>query len=88
MMKLTMTKQTENITFLIIDGLDEAGILETDFLDSHKARINYEDQSVELTFGVMRIRFQQTEQNGTIQVNIIEIQIIREDKRKDARPVS
>lgn len=36
----------------------------------------------------MRIPFQQTEQNGTIQVNIIEIQIIREDKRKDARPVS
>lgn len=50
MMKLTMTEQTENITFFIIDGLDEAGFLRTDFLDSHKARINYEDQSVELTF--------------------------------------
>lgn len=66
--------------------MEKEGILGRDFLDSHKTRINYKGQSVELelTFRemVIRIPFQQTKRDKMIQVNRIETQIIQKDEEK------
>lgn len=41
--RINIMGRSEKITYLIVDGLQEAEILGTDFLDRHKSKIIYED---------------------------------------------
>lgn len=50
MAKMTIEDREEDVTFLVIDGLYENGIMGNDFFECHCSKVNYEKQIWNLTF--------------------------------------
>lgn len=84
MVKTTVMGTAEDVTFLVIEGLQESGILGTDFLDSHGVNIDYDSQTVRLTFGGMDIEvpFEREKRIETIQINKVDMPIVRRETRQ------
>lgn len=80
MARIKIEEGTENITFLVLDGLVEEGIIGNDFLESHEARIRYDTQRrLHLTFEGMdrTILFQQYARDQNT-LRSVTVQVVRE----------
>lgn len=69
MARVTIDENAENVTFLVLQGLSEEGILlGNDFLESHEAQINYSTQWIYLRFEGMEkiVKFKHDEYGRTL----------------------
>lgn len=78
MARVTINDNTKNVTFLVLKGLSEEGILGNYFLESHEARIDCSTQRMCLKFKGMRkvVEFKQNEYGRENTIRTVKTQIL------------